>query len=264
MTWPFMRELEFAKRLALKAGDFLQRHLHGARDVRFKRGSPRNLVTDMDHASEEMICGALHREFSDHAFVAEERGIQGDNPARWFVDPLDGTTNYAHALPLYGVSIGYAWKGRVEAGAVYVPAMGDLFWARRGGGAFLNGRPIRVSRASRLAEALLCTGFPYKLKFRERQLRNFEAFIRRAQAVRRVGAASLDLVWTACGAFDGYWEMGLGPWDMAAGTLILQEAGGRVTNLSGGPLDLFSGEVLAGAPRIHPRMLAVLRRVRQE
>ncbi len=256
-----MRELEFAKRIAVRAGDFLFRRQGGLRSIRSK-GDPGNLVTDMDRASEKMIVSALRREFPDHAVVAEEGGAKGDSPHRWYVDPLDGTTNYAHSLPLYGVTIAYEFRGRMEAGAIYMPAFGDLYWARRGGGAFRNRRPIRVSATARLGDALLCTGFPYNLKHRMQNLRYFTGFLPVAQAIRRPGAASLDLAWTACGAFDGFWEFRLCPWDMAAGVLIIEEAGGRVSNLAGGGFDLFDGQIVAANPRIHRQMLAVFRRCR--
>jgi myo-inositol-1(or 4)-monophosphatase len=255
-----MRELDFARRLAVQAGRLLRRHQGGPRDIRFK-GNRSNLVTDMDHASEEMIVRALRRAFPDHAVVAEERGLQGASRDCWYVDPLDGTTNYAHGFPVYAVSIAYARDGRVQAGAVFAPAFGDLFWASRGGGAFRNGKPIHVGTCPRLTDALVCTGFPYLKAPRRKQMRFFEAFVMRAQAVRRPGAASIDLSWTACGAFDGFWEMCLGPWDMAAGSLILEEAGARLSAFDGSPVDLVKGQVVAANPRLHRQMLAVLRRV---
>jgi myo-inositol-1(or 4)-monophosphatase len=255
-----MRELEFAKRLAVRAGDLIKRRQARPGRVRYKDG-PGNLVTDMDHASEEMIVSSIRREFPDHAVLAEERGSRGDSPFRWYVDPVDGTTNYAHGLPLYAVSIGFESRGCVEAGVTYAPALGELFWARRGAGAFRNGRRMRVSRASRLQDALLCTGFPTQLRHRRRNLVFFSRFVLRAQAVRRAGAATLDLCWTAAGAFDGFWEFRLGPWDMAAGRVSLAEAGARLTDFGGGPPDVSRGELLAANPRIHRQMLAVLRGV---
>lgn len=257
-----MRELELAKRLAVRAGDFLMRHLGGRRDIRYKGRGSNNPVTEMDHASEEMIVRGIRREFPDHAVVAEERGARGDSPFRWYIDPLDGTTNYAHRLPIWSVSVGYAAHGRVEAGAVYAPTIGDLFWARRGGGAFRNGRPIRVSRTKRLAESLLATGFPYREPIRSQNLRYFGAFMIRAQAVRRPGSAALDLAWVASGVLDGHWEFGLGSWDIAAGLLLAEEAGARVTDFRGQPVDLSLCQIVAANPTIHRQMLAVLRRVR--
>ncbi len=256
-----MRELEFAKRITVKAGDFIRKHQSGPRDIRYKDG-PSNLVTDMDHASEEMIVSALRREFPDHAVVAEERGAKGDSPFKWYIDPVDGTTNYAHGFPVYGVTMALEVRGRLEVGVTYAPALGELFWARRGGGAFRNGRRIRVSRVAKVEEALLCTGFPYKVEYRKHNLKYFTKFLMQAQAIRRAGAASLDLAWTACGIFDGFWEMRLGPWDMAAGVVILEEAGARVTDFSGGPATLEGGQCLGANPRLHRQMLAVMKSVR--
>jgi len=256
-----VRELELARRLAVEAGDFLLRHAGGRRRVRYKGRGSFNPVTEMDRASEERIVRGIRRAFPDHAIVAEEGGARGDSPCCWYVDPLDGTTNYAHGLPLWGVSVGFAVRGRVEAGVVYAPALGSLFWAARGRGAFRNGRPIRVSRTRRLAEALLATGFPYREPGRSRNLRLFGAFMARAQAIRRPGAASLDLAWLAAGALDGFWEFDLGAWDLAAGTVLAEEAGARVTDFQGAPLNLSAGQVVAANPAIHRAMLAVLRRV---
>jgi myo-inositol-1(or 4)-monophosphatase len=256
-----VKELEFAKRVAVKAGDFLLRHQRDPRIIRFKDG-PGNLVTDMDHASEEMIVSAIRRAYPDHAVLAEERGASGDSPFRWYIDPVDGTTNYAHGFPIWGVTLALEAHGRLEVGVTYAPAFGNLYWARRGGGAYCNGKRLRVSRQTKLPEALLCTGFPYKLRYRMQNLRYFSAFLLKAQAVRRVGAASLDLAWTAQGVFDGFWEMRLGPWDMAAGVVLLREAGATLTDFAGGPVSLSSGQLLASNARLHRQMLAVLRRVR--
>ena len=258
-----MRELEFAKKIAVRAGELLKRNRSGRRSIRYKDGQG-NLVTDMDHASEELIVEALRREFRDHAIVAEERGAVGDSPHRWYIDPIDGTTNYAHGFPVWTVTLAYERDGRLEAGVTFAPLLGEIFWAGRGGGAFRNGRRIRVSSCGRLEKALLCTGFSYKLEWRKVNLKYFAAFLMKAQAIRRMGAASLDLCWTASGAFDGFWEMRLGPWDMAAGIVILEEAGAKITDLAGGPVDLRHGDFLGAQPRLHRQMLAVLKSVRVE
>jgi myo-inositol-1(or 4)-monophosphatase len=252
-----VRELELARQLALKAGEMLKRKQSGRRSIRFKAGSG-NLVTDMDHASEEMIVKGLRREFPDHAIVAEERGTVGDSPHRWYVDPIDGTTNYAHGFPVWAVTLAYERDGRLEAGVTYAPVLGEIYWGLRGGGAFRNGRRIRVSGCRRLEDALLGTGFSYRIEWRKVNLRHFARFLMTARAIRRVGAASLDLCWTAAGAFDGFWELRLGPWDMAAGILILEEAGARVSDLSGGRVDLRRGDLLGANPRLYQRMLTVL------
>jgi myo-inositol-1(or 4)-monophosphatase len=256
-----VRELDFARQLAVKAGEMLKKKQSGRRSIRFKAGAG-NLVTDMDHASEEMIVKALRREFSDHAIVAEEGGAMGASPHRWYVDPIDGTTNYAHGFPVWAVTLAYERDGRLEAGVTYAPVLGEMYWGVRGGGAFRNGRPIRVSSCRRLDDALLCTGFSYQMKWRAVNLAYFARFLMRARAIRRVGAASLDLCWTAAGAFDGFWEMRLGPWDMAAGIVILEEAGARVSDFTGAPVDLRHGDLLGANPRLHRRMLAVLKSTR--
>ncbi|HLF94312.1 MAG TPA: inositol monophosphatase family protein [Planctomycetota bacterium] len=255
------RELEFAKRIVTRAGKFLRKNQGGRRSIAFKEGAG-NLVTDMDHASEEMIVRALNREFPDHAIVAEERGASGDSPYRWYIDPVDGTTNYAHGFPIWAVTMALEVRGRLEVGVTYAPCFGDLYWARRGGGAYRNGKRIHVTSQPKLEESLLCTGFPYALKYRTEQLRYFGAFLMKAQAIRRVGAASLDLCWTAAGAFDGFWEMRLGPWDMAAGVVILREAGAKITNFEGKGPSVSEGMLVAANPRLHRQMLAVLGSVR--
>ena len=253
-----MRELDVARRIAVAAGDMLEKRRSARRSIRFKDGAG-NLVTDMDHASEEMIVKAIAREFPDHAIVAEERGSTGgDSPHRWYVDPIDGTTNYAHGFPMWAVTLAYERHGRLEAGVTYAPLLREIYWARRGGGAFRNGRRIRVAACRRVEDALLCTGFSYTLAWRRVNLRHFSRFLMKARAIRRVGAASLDLCWTAAGAFDGFWEMRLGPWDMAAGIVILEEAGAKVSDFAGRPVDLSHGDLLGANPVLHRRMLDVL------
>jgi myo-inositol-1(or 4)-monophosphatase len=256
-----MRELDFARRIAVQAGDFIRKRQSGRRRISYKDGGLGNLVTDMDHASEEMIVRAIRREFPDHSIVAEESGSAGDSPHRWYIDPIDGTTNYAHGFPVWTVTLAYEARGRLQAGVTYAPCLGELYWARRGGGAFFNGRRMRVSRCRRVEQALLCTGFSYKPEWRKVNLRYFAEFLMVAQAIRRMGAASLDLCWTARGVFDGFWEMRLGPWDMAAGIVILEEAGARVSDFSGGPVDVSRGDFLGAGPALHRQMLAVLRKV---
>jgi myo-inositol-1(or 4)-monophosphatase len=211
-----------------------------------------------------MIVKALRREFPDHAVVAEESGRLGESPHRWYIDPIDGTTNYAHGFPVWTVTLAYERHGLLEAGVTYAPYLKEIYWARRGGGAFRNGKRIHVTSCRELDQALLCTGFSYKLEWRKVNLRYFAEFLMKAQAIRRMGAASLDLCWTAAGAFDGFWEMRLGPWDMAAGIVILKEAGAKVTDLAGGAVDLDHGDFLGANPILYRQMLAVLKSVRVE
>lgn len=257
-----MQPHEFAKKIVLKAGDFLKKHSGGRRSITYKDSIGSNIVTDMDHASEEMIVKAIRRQFPDHAIVAEESGLSGESPFKWYIDPVDGTTNFAHGFPIWAVTVAYEAHGRIQAGATYAPMLGELFWARRGGGAFRNGRRLRVTKTSNLSHALLCTGFSYLIEYRRINLKYFAEFLMKAQAIRRVGAASLDLCWTAAGAFDGFWEMRLGPWDMAAGIVILEEAGAKVTDFKGGPVDIRRGDFLGANPALHRRMLDVLNQVK--
>ena len=257
-----MQPLEFARKIALKAGDFLKKNSARRKSISYKDSIGSNIVTDMDHASEEMIVKALKKEFPDHAIVAEESGLSGDSPHKWYIDPIDGTTNFAHGYPIWAVTLAYEAHGQIQAGATYAPMLGDLYWAKRGGGAFRNGRRLHVTKTSNLGHALLCTGFSYLLEYRKINLKYFSEFLMTAQAIRRMGAASLDLCWTAAGAFDGFWEMRLGPWDMAAGIVILEEAGAKITNLQGGPVDVRQGDFVGANPLLHRTMLDVIRKTK--
>lgn len=220
-----------------------------------------DLVTRFDREAEAVIVEGLRARYPHHHILAEEGGERpGEQGAPcWIIDPLDGTTNFAHGLPLFSVSIACLIDGMVRVGVVFAPAMGWRFAAVRGQGATLNGRPIGVSQTASLDSALLTTGFPYDRRTSsENNLAQFVAFKKRVRGIRRLGSAALDLSLVAAGRFDGYWEMKLKPWDIAAGTLICEEAGGQLSNWSGGPLDLFRGEVLATNRLLHDPMLAVL------
>lgn len=223
-----------------------------------------DLVTQYDRAAEAVIVTGLRARHPRHRVLGEEGGDQGGDPGapRWIIDPLDGTTNFAHGLPIFGVSIACEVDGEVRAGVVAAPAMGLTFAAVAGGGATRNGAAIRVSETAALDQALLSTGFPYDRRTSDQN--NFAQFValqRRAQAVRRLGSAALDLCLVASGGFDGYWEMKLKPWDVAAGVLIVREAGGQVSDWVGGAVDLFQGEVVASNGRIHAGLLEVLAQV---
>ena len=257
-----MKELDFARKLVVRAGDMVKAKASGRRSIKYKDEHLSNIVTDMDLASEELIVMAIRKEFPDHAIVGEESGESGNSPYKWYIDPIDGTTNFAHGYPIWAVTMAFEAHGKLVAGATYAPMLGELFWAGRGKGAYQNGKRIRVTSESRLEKALLCTGFSYKLEWRKVNLKYFSEFLMTAQAIRRVGAASLDLCWTASGAFDGFWEMRLGPWDMAAGVVILEEAGAKITDLQGGPVDVNHGDFLGANPKLHRRMLDVLKRTK--
>jgi len=256
-------ERELAIELARAAGDLLRSELLGPRRIVYK-GSPTNIVTEMDARAEALIVDRLLAAFPDDAILAEERGAQpGRSGRRWIIDPLDGTTNYAHGLPIYGVSIALEVGGRVQLGVVFDPSQRELFVAERGAGAFCNDARLTVSAATTLDGSLLATGFPYDIRVKDdNNLREYAAFAVRTRGVRRLGSAVLYLAWIAAGRFDGYWELQLGPWDVAAGGLMVEEAGGRLTAITGGPLDLEAPTVIASNGRIHDAILAVLREIR--
>ena len=229
-----------------------------------KKG-PIDLVTEADLAAERHFRGIIERRFPSHVVLGEEGAGQA-GPAgarcRWIIDPVDGTTNFAHGLALFCVSIALEIDGQIEVGVVYDPMAEELFTAERGQGARLNGVPIAVSPRSELVDSLLCTGFPYSVREHpRRQVEVFRAFLGRARAVRRLGSAALDLCYVAAGRFEGFWEEQLHAWDMAAGVLIVEEAGGRVTRYDDSRVDLFGGQIVATNRRIHGAMLDVIRGV---
>jgi myo-inositol-1(or 4)-monophosphatase len=220
-----------------------------------------NLVTDADTHSEQAIVDAIGRVFPDHEILAEERGKAGSrSPYKWIIDPLDGTTNFAHGFPAYAVSIGVEYRGRCLLGVVLDPTRRELFVAEAGGGATLNGRPIRVSRTAALDKALLVTGFAYDIRATRSNLDHFSNFAVRAQGLRRMGAAAIDLCYVACGRFDGFWEMKLNPWDTAAGALMVVEAGGRMSDFKGGAFSIYGAELVASNGLFHDEMVEVLSR----
>jgi len=255
------RFLEVAVETARAAGALLRERLGRVR-AEYK-SSRTDLVTEADRASEALILHRLREAFPQHAFWGEESGqggAGGGGGYRWLVDPLDGTTNYVHGLPIFAVSIALERQGELVVGVVYQPVTEELFTAVRGRGAWLNGEPIRVSSVDRLEESLLVTGFPYDAEAAGGDnMDHFVQFSRRCHAVRRLGSAALDLAYVAAGRFDAYWEVGVNPWDWGAGVLLVQEAGGRVTDFRGRPLALQRRQVVASNGRIHDRVLEVLR-----
>lgn len=254
--------LNFAIQTARDAGRILAERF--GRKIEITNKSELDLVTESDLASERLIIDRIKTYYPRHAILAEESGAsepadrEQQSDWLWIIDPLDGTTNYAHGYPCFCVSIGLTCKGRPELGVVYDPLRDEMFTAERGQGASLNGRRIRVSPTPHLASALLCTGFPYDVRERGEFARHFANFIMNAQGVRRDGAAALDLAYVAAGRFDGFWEEGLKPWDVAAGALLIEEAGGRISNYAGGALDIFAPPVLASNGLVHEEMMRVL------
>jgi myo-inositol-1(or 4)-monophosphatase len=222
-----------------------------------------DLVTAADLASEEAFRTLIEQRFPAHVVIGEEAApapALRARPLQWIIDPVDGTTNFAHGLALFSVSIALRIDGVIEVGVVYDPIGEELFTAERGFGARLNGQPLRVSRATELVDGVLCTGFPYTVREeRRRQVDVFAAFLDEARAVRRLGSAALDLAYVAAGRLDGFWEERLQAWDMAAGVLLVEEAGGTVSDMDGGPLDVFAGHVIATNGALHEQMQSVIR-----
>ena len=253
---PTLQDLEI---LAKQAGVILKNG-YGRRHQIASKSHAIDLVTETDRRSEEFLLESIRRRWADHTIVAEESGEHSGNASLWYIDPLDGTVNFAHGVPIFSVSIAYAENGEVQLGVVYNPMSDECFCARRGEGAFLNGRRLHVSETAELANSLLVTGFPYDIwENPDNNLDNFARFAVRTQGVRRLGSAALDLCFVAAGRFDGYWELRLKPWDVAAGGLIAAEAGAVVTNLHGGEDYLSPPQsILAANPALHPQMLAVL------
>jgi myo-inositol-1(or 4)-monophosphatase len=251
--------LSYVENLARQAGAILHSGYNTEHQVGYK--GVIDLVTEVDHQSEKFLLGEIQKDFPSHHIFSEETGIiQGNDEDVWYVDPLDGTVNYAHHIPIFCVSIGYAAHGTVKLGAVYDPMRDEMFLAERGKGAFLNGQPLRVSSVTELQRSLLVTGFPYNAwDTPQDNFANFVKFGKLSQGVRRLGSAAIDLCYVAAGRFEGFWEMALNPWDIAAGGLIAEEAGARVTNVQGGP-DYISPpqSVVASTPGIHMRMLEEL------
>lgn len=260
MSWKY---LAVAAEAVLRAGA-LQKARYGDDTVRVDLKGEIDLVTEVDHACEAAILETLRAHFPEHDIVTEETDLARTGSRYvWFTDPLDGTTNFAHGYPFFCSSVALTVDGQVVAGAVYEPLKEELFTAERGAGAFLNGRRLKVTGRSDLLRSLLVTGFPYDLRDDlTGKLRLFTRFMGEARAVRRDGAAALDLCYVAAGRVDGFWEERLQPWDMMAGILMIEEAGGRATRFDGSPLGLRADEIVAANPALHERMLEVLARER--
>lgn len=244
---------------ALKSGRFIKGSVGKTYNISYKGRD--NLVTDIDKKSEHMIIDRISSAFPEHSILSEESSPRsGAGPYKWIIDPLDGTTNFAHAFPFFAVSIGLERSGKIEMGVVYDPMRDELFYAESGKGAYLNGKKIHVSRTKRLTDSFLATGFPYGRRRKGDNVKYFRKFLVRSLAVRRAGSASLDLSYVACGRFDGFWEMGLHPWDSAAGMIIIEEAGGSVTTFAGSDYTPYHNKILATNGNIHEEMVMFLKK----
>ncbi len=253
--------IDFVVDIAREAGSFLKERLNKKHVINYKGDI--NIVTEEDRISEEMIKSRIRERYPDHDILAEESvGIARPSRCRWIVDPLDGTTNYAHSYPVFCVSIAFEKDNEILSGAIYNPMLDEMFVAEKGRGAFLNGRKIRVSNTMKLSESLLATGFPYDIRSdKNNNINYFCGMAKSAQAIRRAGSAALDMAYVAAGRFDGFWELKLMPWDTAAGWLMISEAGGFVTDLFGTPFHLEAPHILATNGKIHDHMINVLKEI---
>lgn len=250
--------LDFAIRLGKRAGEYLREHLHD--EITIEHKGRIDLVTNIDRQSQTRIVNEIEKAFPDHSILAEE-GFQkkGSSPFTWVIDPLDGTNNFIHRIPFFCVSIAIMKKKEPHIGVCCNPVNGDLFWAQTGRGAYRSGVQLSVSRTLRMIDSMVATGFPYDQDNVEAVIGRFTRVLKKARGIRRLGSAALDLCHVACGSFDAFWEEGLKPWDMAAGVMILQEAGGLVTGLDGSPFDLYRGDILASNTRVHDELQRCLR-----
>jgi myo-inositol-1(or 4)-monophosphatase len=251
--------LNFAIQTARDAGQLLLEKF--GRKINISKKGDINLVTEADLASEKLIIERIKSYYPKHSILAEESGnavVLGDSTWKWIIDPLDGTTNFAHGYPCFCVTLALEHEGQIVVGVTFDPTRNELFAAERGHGATLNNKPIRVSETEKLSEALLVTGFPYNFKQKEDFARHLTNFLVYSRGVRRDGSAAIDLAYVACGRFDGFWEEGLNPWDVAAGVLLIAEAGGRVSYYDGSPHNIYQPPLCASNGFIHDEMLKVL------
>ncbi len=252
--------IKAAKYIVEKTGIMLKEKIKSNLNIEHKGRI--DIVTEMDKKSEKLITGFLMEKFPDHSFVAEEgTNVDGNSGFVWYIDPLDGTTNYAYNIPWYAVSIGLHKDGIPFSGVVYNPANGEMFTAQAGEGVFLNGEPIKVSEREELTQCVLATGFPYYIKEKpDRVMGNLQKFLVNTHGVRRFGAAALDLAYTAAGIYDGFWEEGLKPWDTAAGILMVMEAGGKVSDYNGDNYNIGKDTIVASNGKIHSAMVKIIGR----
>ena len=256
--------LEFIIGLSRQAGEILKEGYGKEHQIQYK--GPIDLVTEIDKKTEALLISRILAAYPDHSVIAEESGLtQGNLEHSWYIDPVDGTSNYSRGVPMFCVSIAYAHQGRMTLAAIYDPLRDECFYAEKGRGAFLNGSLIHVADTSELIDSMLVTGFPYELDQEDNNVDNFIALIRKAHTVRRLGSAVLDQAYVAMGRLDGYWEAGVSAWDIAAGTLLIEEAGGLVTCMNGDP-DYMKPpfDILAANPVLHSKLLSELKAVSQK
>lgn len=257
---------KFLNSLMLDTGEKLKKHFGRVRTIQYKSGAITNMVTNVDREIEEYIKKQIRKEFPEDSILAEESPLEkAGAPRRWIIDPIDGTTNFAHGLPIFCLSVGVEVNGEVVLGSVYNPVHKEYFFARKGKGAVLNKKRINVSKVKTLEKSLLVTGFPYDIhQYPERSLPYFSALIQKAQGLRRLGSAAIDLCYLAMGRFDGFFEVYLNPWDTAAGMLILLEAGGTITDFDGKPYSIYTRELAASNGKIQAEMLQVIQSVKRK
>ena len=251
--------LNIAVKAARRAGNIIHRATDRIDHLTISKKSHADYVSEVDRVAEQTIIQTLLEAYPDHAILAEESGTQGDSEYVWVIDPLDGTTNFLHGLPQFAVSIALVHKGIIMQGVVYDPSRNELFTATRGRGAFLNDKRLRVTKRVHLADSLIGTGFPYtRFEHLDAYMAILKDLMQKTAGLRRPGSAALDLAWMAAGRYDGFFETGLKPWDIAAGCLLITEAGGMVSDLSGNDTFLNTGHLCAGNPEIHPQLLEVI------
>lgn len=251
--------LNIAVKAARRAAGIINRASMDLDQVEVRTKQPNEFVTEVDRTAEASIIETIREAYPDHAILAEESGALGESEHQWIIDPLDGTTNFIHGFPQYAVSIAYAQAGVVQHGVVYDPTRNELFTASRGRGAFLNDRRIRVSRRIRLNDSLVGTGFPYRaFEHADAYMKMFRELTEKTAGLRRPGAASLDLAYVACGRFDAFFEIGLAPWDFAAAALMVQEAGGLVSDFAGDANYVSTGNIVAGTPKVFAQLIQII------
>ncbi len=251
--------LTIAVKAARRAGSIINRASLDIDRLTVRSKQPNDFVTEVDQAAEEAIIDVIREAYPEHAILAEESGATGESEHSWIIDPLDGTTNFIHGFPQYAVSIAYAQNGVVQHGVVFDPNRNELFTASRGAGAFLNDRRIRASRRTRLADALIGTGFPYRaFNHADTFLAIFRDLMEKSAGIRRPGSAALDLAYVACGRYDAFFELGLSQWDFAAGALMVQEAGGLVSDFAGNDKYFETGNIVAGTPKVFAQLMQII------